>query len=118
MPAILPATGQFTGGTTDNSTEFTALKTALVSLNTQATAMELLMKGVSTTVGLIQTNLTRSVRGNIIPGPNFGAAVGVKSANAAFEYDVNAAVLLRRNQLSSPEDQFTIPPPQPGETGL
>jgi hypothetical protein len=118
MPAILPATGQFTGGTTDNSLEFTALKTALVSLNTQATAMELLIKGVSATVGLIETNLSRSVRGNLVPGPSFGAAVGVKSSNDAYTYSVNAAVLQRRNQLSSPEDQFPIPPAQPGETGL
>jgi len=118
MSVILPATGQFTGGVTDNSPEFTALKNALVSLNTQATAMELLIKGVSTTVGLIETNLGRSVRGNLIPGPNFGAAIGVKSANDAYEYAVNASVIQRRNQLSSPENIFTMPPPAPGETGL
>jgi hypothetical protein len=80
--------------------------------------MELLMKGIGTSVGLIQTNLSRSVRGNIIPGPNFGAAIGVKSANDAYEYAVNASVIQRRNQLSSPENVFTMPPPAPGETGL
>lgn len=118
MPSVLPATGQFTGGTTDNSPEFAALKSAIISLNSQATILELALKGVSTTVGLIETNINRSVRGNLIPGPNFGAAIGVKSSNDAYVYAVNAAVIQRRNQLSSPENIFNMPPPTEGETGL
>jgi hypothetical protein len=115
----LLATGTIvTGAVSDNGPEILLLVTALEALNTQTTLMELALKGVSATVGLIETNLGRSVRGNLIPGPSFGAAVGVKSSNAAFEYSVNAAVLQRRNLLSSATDQFPIPPAQPGETGL
>jgi hypothetical protein len=119
MPTPLVATGSIvTGSVSDNGPEILLLVTALEALNTQATAMELLIKGVSASIGIIETNLGRSVRGNLVPGPNFGAAVGVKSSNDAYTYSVNAAVLQRRNQLSSPEDQFPIPPAQPGEVGL
>lgn len=118
MPSVLPATGQFTGGTTDNSPEFAALKAALVSLNTQATAMKVAVSAIGISMGTINTSFNRSVRGNLVPGPNFGAAIGVKSSNDAFAYDVNAAVIQRRNVLSSPTDQIIMPPPSPGEVGL
>jgi hypothetical protein len=118
MSTPMAATGTCAGNVNDNGPEILALATALEALNTQATLMDTAIKAIGLSLGAINTSLGRAVRGNIIPGPNFGAAVGVKSANDGYTYQVNAAVIQRRNQLSSATDQITMPPPMPGEDGI
>jgi hypothetical protein len=118
MPTTLAAGGICAGNVNDNGPEILALATALEALNTQATATDVAVKAIGAAFTAMGLTVNKSLKGSIIPGPNFGAAIGVKSSNDAYTYSVNAAVIQRRNQLSRPADQVPVPPAQPGETGL
>lgn len=112
MPEILPATGICTGGLVSNKTEFIGVNTALGTTVVAAEAMTLQMTllaaklaALAVTTTAIAVKINTSIR---------GPAVGVKSTDANFSYNVNVNVLTARNALAGPDDQIPIPPPPVG----
>jgi hypothetical protein len=119
MPELLPASGVFVGGLISNKTEFAAVNTALAAASTalgttatslasttlQMASLATGMAGLAVTTTAVTLKINTSLR---------GPAIGVKSTDANFSYNVNVNVLTARNALAGPTDQIPIPPPPVG----
>jgi hypothetical protein len=89
----LPAGPNMTPAFAALSTAATALATASAAAATASTAQVLLMQALTTKILL----------------SNRGVAIGVKSATSGQNIANTNAVLIRRNSLAGPTDQFPIP---------
>jgi hypothetical protein len=112
MAELLPVTGIFTGGLISNKAEFALVNDALAAtvIASESTSFQMAslatgLAGLAVTTTAIALKINTSVR---------GPAVGVKSTDANFNYNVSVNVLTARNALSGPTDQIPIPPPPVG----
>jgi hypothetical protein len=94
-----------TAEVTKVNTALAETNTALASTSFQMQSLALGMAGLAVTTTAVALKINSSVR---------GPAVGVKSTDANFNYNVNANVLTARNALAGPTDQIPIPPPPVG----
>lgn len=106
LPPIL------TGSVLDNSTEFGLLLTEVVDLKLVLADTAVAMGAAA---GLAAANsLKIKAITTKISLSNRVVAIGVKSATAGNSVAVNQAVIIRRNTLSGPTDQFPVPVTPPG----
>jgi len=112
MAELLPATGICTGGLISNKIEFAEVNSALAAtvLAAESTSLQMIslsakLASLAVTTTAIALKVNTSIR---------GPAVGTKSTDANFNYNVGVNVLTARNALSGPADQIPIPPPPVG----
>jgi len=100
------------GAVPDNSTEFGLVLAEVVSLQL-ALADTAIGVGAAAAVSVANALKMKAITTKISLS-NRGVAVGVKSATAGNSVAVNQAVIIRRNTLSGPTDQFPVPVTPPG----